>query len=180
LRLLASLGRLRRFWHDTAGSATVEFVLVFPAFMVMFVSSFESGLLMTRHVALERALDMAVRTVRINTSIEYDHDDIKELICARARMIPDCENQLKLEMLVRDPRNWVALTGGADCVDRAQPGAASRSFTNGGAHELMILRACVLLDPVFPTSALAFALPNQSGEAYALVSTSAFVMEPDT
>ncbi len=176
--LARMLSRFRRFSWSETGSATVEFVIIFPVFMTLFISSFESGMLMTRHVILERALDLAVRDVRLSTGEEYSHAELKQMICARADLIPDCTNQLKLEMVARDPANWTNLPQDADCVDRADPGQPSRNFQNGVSHQLMILRACILLDPFFPSSGLGLYLPRESGDAYALVSTSVFVMEP--
>lgn len=177
--LLARIAtRFRRFAGAETGSATVEFVIIFPLFMTLFISSFESGMLMTRHVILERALDIAVRDVRLSTGEEYSHAELKQMICDRADLIPDCSNQLKLEMVARDPSSWVDLPQGVDCVDRSDPGLPSRNFQNGVSHQLMILRACILLDPFFPSSGLGLYLPRESGDAYALVSTSVFVMEP--
>ena len=42
----------------------------------------------------------------------------------------------------------------------------------------MLLRACSLFDPYFPTSGLGARLPRESGNAYALVSSTTFVIEP--
>ena len=103
IRTLAKI--LRLFRRSEEGSATVEFVLVFPMFMVLFTSAFEAGLMMTRHVMLERGLDMAVREVRLNTGAAPSPDQFKEMICEGAGIIPDCMNNLKLEMRPIDPRN---------------------------------------------------------------------------
>jgi hypothetical protein len=44
---------------------------------------------------------------------------------------------------------------------------------------MMILRACHLFDPYFPTFGLGEFIPRQSGDAYALISTSSYVVEPN-
>ena len=50
---LRRLGRfLRRFRRREDGNPTVEFVVVFPVFMILMVSAVESGLLMTRQMML--------------------------------------------------------------------------------------------------------------------------------
>ena len=51
-------------------------------------------------------------------------------------------------------------------------------IANGLNNQLMILRACVLFDPMTPGSGLGKALPKESEGAYALVATSSYVMEP--
>lgn len=169
---------LRRFRKSEDGTATIEFVLVFPAFMILFVSAFESGLMMTRHVMLERGLDMAVREVRINTGAPFTHTQIKTMICNSAGIIPDCMDQLKLEMRPIDPRSWSNIPRQADCVNVAEPYEPPRNFILGGDNQIMILRACALFSPIFPATGLGFQMPRKSGDFYAMVSTSAFVMEP--
>ena len=43
------------------GTAAMEFVLVIPVIMMIFMASFESGLLMTRSIMLEQSVDMTMR-----------------------------------------------------------------------------------------------------------------------
>ena len=54
---------LRLFRRNEDGGPTVEFALIFLPFIILPVSGFELGLLMTRHVMMERGIDMAVREV---------------------------------------------------------------------------------------------------------------------
>tara|TARA_B110000503_G_C7106733_1_gene396235 strand:+ start:292 stop:828 length:537 start_codon:yes stop_codon:yes gene_type:complete len=169
---------LRRFRRADDGNATVEFVLVFPVFMVLFISAFEAGLMMTRHVMLERGLDMAVREVRLNTGAAPTHDQFKTMICQGAGIIPNCMENLKLEMRPIDPRNWSNIPSVADCVNTDEPFQAPRNYQTGAPNQIMIVRACSLFLPIFPGTGLGFQMPRQSGDFYALVSMSAFVMEP--
>jgi len=89
-----------------------------------------------------------------------------------------CMEEVKLEMMRKDIRNYVPISTQPDCVDRAEPGAPKIDFSEGGNNDLMILRVCALFDPVLPTAAIGAAVPKQSEGAYALVSTSSFVLEP--
>ncbi len=175
-RILARL--FRRFRRDERGTATLEFCLVLPAFLILFVSSFESGILMTRHVMLERGLDMAVRAIRLNTTHNFTHTEVKRMICNSAAILPNCMTTLKLEMTPTNPRAWVDVQRAADCVDVQSPNAPVREFQNGQQNQLMVLRACALFKPLFPRFGLGSNLPHKSGNMYALISTSAFVMEP--
>lgn len=169
---------LRHFHRDEGGNGTIEFVIIVPVFIVIFLSTFELGMLMTRHVMLDRGLDMAVRGVRLGTIEPLTHDTFKDAICEGAAIIPDCVNQLKLEMRPLNPRNWGNIPANVDCVDRDDPAVPARTFVTGVSNQLMVLRACALFNPYFPTTGLGASLPRQSGGAYALVSTSSFVIEP--
>lgn len=174
-RLSSFLGR---FFRNSDGTATVEFVLVFPAFMILFVSAFEAGLMMTRHAMLERALDMTVRAVQLNTATAPTHDQLKRMICNGAGILPDCMDNLRLEMVSIDPRDWQDFEREADCQDADQPYRPVRNFQNGQQNQLMLLRACSLFDPIFPSTGLGKQLSSGAQSQYALVSLSAFVMEP--
>jgi len=170
---------LRRFHRTEDGSGTIEFVIFTPFFFMIFMSTFELGMLFTRQVMLDRGVDLTVRQIRLGAVFPVDPEVVKEMICDRAMMIPDCMTQLKLEMRPLDPRNWGMVPNEADCLDRADTSLPLREFTPGVMNELMVLRACVLFDPYFPTTGLGSQLPRQSGDAYALVSTSSFVVEPN-
>lgn len=170
-----------RFLKDREGNATIEFVLVFPLFIAMFLAAFELGLLQVRHTMLERGLDIAVRNVRLSTSAVPTYESIKENICEGALVVPDCEANLKLEMIRLDPWTSFASIPPADCIDREEEVNPLRSWVEGGPHDLMIMRACLLFDPMFPTTGIGYQLAanGANGGAYALTSTTAFVTEPD-
>lgn len=178
-RLLASLRRLRR---AEDGSATVEFVLIFPFFVMLMLSSFEVGMLLVRQVMLDRGVEMTVREIRIGTfakvKAENLHEEVKKMICASAAVIPNCLTEVQLEMQRSDPRAWTQLDATPDCVDRANRGGAVVNFNNGDVNELMLMRACALFDPFFPMSGLGFTWTDRPGGYYGLVSSTAFVVEP--
>lgn len=176
--LKIALSRLRRFARREDGNGTLEFVLVVPFMFLVFASAMEAGLLSTRHVMLERGLDLAVRDVRIGQMANPDHEKLAARICEYALIIPNCAKNIRLEMMKADPRNWTNPSATIRCVDRSEVGTPVVNLTNGLNNQLMILRACVLFDPTMPGSGLGKALPKQSGGAYALVATSSYVMEP--
>lgn len=175
--------RARSFCRREDGSSTIELVILLPVYVTMFLMAFEGGRISLNHVMLERGLDLTVRDVRlgvqIGTSPEPTHAELKARICDYSRIIPDCLNQLQLEMISMDVRAWsTQLDGPIRCVDRALEVQPAVQFTNGGNNELMVLQVCSLFDPVVPSSGLGKHIPKQSGGAYALVASSAFVMEP--
>lgn len=172
------LDKLATFRANEDGNATIEFVMVLPAFFLLFTSAYEGGVLSTRHVMLERGLDVAVRDVRVGNLINPTHESLTRRICEAASIIPNCEANLRLEMVSADLRNFNAPGGPISCVDRAEQGAPVLNFNTGLNNQMMILRACALFDPMIPTNGLGKEIPKQSGGAYALVATAAYVMEP--
>lgn len=173
----------QQFAKDEAGTTSLEFVIVFPVFFGMFLMTYESGMISARHVMLERGVDVAVRDVRIGTMPNPTRESLRTRICQIAGIIPDCMRQLEIELLQRDPMNWTAVPGSVRCVDRGDLERDPGTIDATGNNQLMILRACVRIDPFLPTSGLGKAIvDNNSGSAaggsYALVSMGAFVVEP--
>lgn len=174
---------LRRFAQCERGTASLEFVIVFPIFFGFFLMTYESGMVSAQHVMLERGVDIAVRDVRIGQIATPSRDVLRTRICETAMIIPDCENQLQIELVQRDPRSWTDLSTTISCIDR---GAASQpvvSFTNGGNNDVMVLRACLRIDPLLPTTGLGKVIvDNNSSSAadgsLAILAQSAFVVEP--
>ncbi|MEM9854883.1 MAG: TadE/TadG family type IV pilus assembly protein [Pseudomonadota bacterium] len=174
-RLRSFLGRLRR---DEEGVASFDFILIFPVYFMFLLASVEAGILMTRQVLLDRGVDMAVRQVRINTLNPPTYVQMRKMICEAAALIPDCENTLKLEMFIQDPRGTFNFKRNPDCIDRSLQNQPASIYTLGSQNQIMFVRACVKYDPVFPTSIVATAVIDGGGE-YALVSTNIYVAEPN-
>lgn len=175
---------LRRFRKREEGSPTVEFVLLFMPIIVITMTGLELGLLMTRHVMMERGLDMAVREVRLNTGAPINEDQFKQLVCSAAGIIPSCMNNLRLEMRPINMRHQGSNSSNtiprrASCTDVDSPFEPARNFTNGSGNEVMVVRACGLFRPMIaPGLGLAHQLNQGPQGFYRLVATTAFVMEP--
>ncbi|MDQ2093267.1 TadE/TadG family type IV pilus assembly protein [Rhodalgimonas zhirmunskyi] len=169
---------LRRWLKDEAGTATIEFAIMFPVYIVIFFSAVELGMVQYRQSMLERGLDMAVRDIRLGTGTAPQHDDIKQAICDYAGVLPNCTNNLRLEMIRVDPRNYVAPSNVADCVDHSETSNPVRSFVNGDENDSMLLRACLVFRPVFPTAGMGLQLAKDGAGNAAMTASSAFVQEP--
>jgi len=169
---------LRRFLNDEGGSASVEFVLVFPAYLALMLMSIELGFMTLRHTLLERGLDIAVREIRLGTGTAPQHDEIKDIICENALMIRDCNANLRLEMRPADLRAYNSLDTSIDCTDAAEPSKPVKEFTPGQQNELVLMRACLRFDPLFPDDALGSALVKDSSGQSAIFAVTAFVQEP--
>lgn len=169
---------LRRFWRAEDGNATIEFAITFPAVITIMLSGLELGFVTLQHAMLERAMDMTVREIRLGTGTAPQHDQIKDMICARAAFINNCSSSLRLEMIQVDPRAWTTIDPNPDCTDKSEEVQPVRNFVNGQENALMILRACAKINPVFPTTGLGKNMAKDSYGQYALTSTTVFVQEP--
>ena len=178
-RLIATPGAaLRRWWAGDSGSATVEFAIMFPFFVTLFLSAVELGMIHFRHSMLERGVDMAVRDIRLGTGTNPSHDDIKDAICNYAGVLPNCGTNLRLEMILVDPFDYTPPPAIADCIDHSEDPNPLRTFDYGSSNEVMLLRACLVFSPVFPTAGLGYQIPKDGAGNIAMTVASAFVQEP--
>jgi TadE-like protein len=180
--IMSLKSRLKQLRRSEEGNATVEFVILFPLMLMILAFGVDLAFVNLRHAWLERAVDQTVRDIRLSTGTAPQHDEIKDLICARAGFIQNCEDNLRLEMIQLDPRNWTGIPADADCTDKNEEVSPVREFVYGQDNELMILRACARNDPIFPDVAVGLGknlADDPDGERqYSLVSITAFVQEP--
>ncbi|MEZ5778179.1 MAG: pilus assembly protein [Paracoccaceae bacterium] len=167
--------------REEDGTATIPFVIFVPFFMAVVVASLEMGILMTRWVMLERALDITVRDLRLGHLPGISHSDFRDMVCDRSALIPDCKNVLLIELRPVSTVTWAPLNTGAVCVDRGNPlDPLDFEFTQGAGDQLMLVRACAKFDPIFDTSAVGLDLPKDDTGAYSLVTQTAYVNEPES
>lgn len=151
-RLDASLG-LAPGTHEHGG-ATVEFVLLVPAFLMVFISSFEASILLTRQVMLERSVDLAVREIRLDTSNTVSRGSLRSQICEHARILPDCQMNLVVELTLVDTDTWDVPDADAPCVNRLTSIVPPAEFARNRTGKLVLLRACYSVVPALPLSTL--------------------------
>ncbi|MDP5084358.1 MAG: pilus assembly protein [Yoonia sp.] len=172
-----------RFLRDDKGTASVEFVLVFPVFFGFFLMTYESGVLSARHVMLERGVDVTVREVRIGNIPNPTRDILRQRICDVSLMLQNCMELLEIELIQKDPLNWTPVSTDVRCIDRGQVVQPVVTVDQSANNRLMFLRACIRVEPFLPSSWLGAAIVanNASTEAsgsIALVAMGAFVVEP--
>ncbi len=181
MRLLSPLTRLTRaFRRGEEGNATAEFAILFPLFMVMFLTIFEMAMLMTRYMMFERAVDIVVRDMRLTSAGNYSHDEMRNRICEETLIISACYDELVLEMrrVDEDEENWSFPGPQANCVDLDDPGAAVKDFTPGQQNQTMYLRACITVTPMFPGTGLGASLVPDGEGGYNMIAQSAYSVEP--
>ncbi|MDJ0639741.1 MAG: TadE/TadG family type IV pilus assembly protein [Paracoccaceae bacterium] len=179
-----SFGRLLKFKRREDGSATIEFVFLFPLFMSIFLMGFESGYYMVRGVMLERGLDIATREVRLGNGRVPQLAAFKELVCMNMVVLPDCRDELQIEMktIPIAPGGTDEVAGAFKCIDKSvdEDQSVYSTYDTGGTNQLVVVRACAVTSPMFPTTGLGLGMtrPETIGQNYALVATNVFVTEP--
>lgn len=160
------------------GTATMEFVLVIPLIMMIFMASFESGLLMTRSIMLEQSVDMTMRELRLGHYTAVTNYLLKKEICSRTIIFPDCMDNIKIEMDRVSTASWNVPVEPPHCINRHQTAEPVVSLGEIVDNDVMVVRVCVTLKAMFPSTGIALNLPLDSDGGYGLVARTAFVAEP--
>lgn len=172
--------RIARAALGEDGTATVEFVIIFPAIMTIFLSSFEVSIYLTRAVLLDRALDLNVRLLRLGALEPATSDELKRRVCNDALIFADCPGAMMIELTTVPTDTWSLPNTQLTCVDRdaeedMQPAV---TYNPGTVNDLMLVRACTVFDPFFGTTPLVMQLPLDPSGGYAVAAASTFVNEP--
>lgn len=170
--------RLFKRTKSEDGNASVEFVISVPVFLLLFVSIFELGMAMTRLTMLEHGLDVAMREVRLSTGNNVGQSEIRDLVCENASVLKDCNNALSVEMVTIDTDTWNMPNEFATCVNRGPGVQPVVKWQNGRQSDVMFIRACYVVDPMFPTLGLGAILETDHTGGMYLVASSAFSQEP--
>ena len=170
-------GRAAALWREESGNATIEFIVIFPLLMYFIFSMGEIGVLMTRSMMLSRGIDIAIRDVRLGLTAGITHDDLKVQICDAAFLLGECEDVILLELSPM-PNAGSFPTAAVSCVDRTSDVEPVINFNPGARSEIMLVRACLIVDPVFPGTGIGALLPKDASGGYSIVVQSAFMNEP--
>ncbi|MFO6465566.1 TadE/TadG family type IV pilus assembly protein [Jannaschia sp. KMU-145] len=159
------------------GGATVEFVILLPLFLGIFLASFETSMLMTRQVMLERGVDMATRDIRLDGVGSISQDELRDEICARARILPNCQSNLLVELTQINVATMAMPTSDTPCQDFSVAGTETAAFISNRAEKLILMRACYSVDPIIPFG-LGADLVNDIDGTIRMVTSTAFIVEP--
>jgi len=171
-------GQIRNWLKREDGTATMEFVLVLPVIMMIFMASFESGLLMTRSIMLEQSVDLTMRELRLGHYPVVTNRVLKKEICARTIIFPDCMNNIKIQMNRVSTATWNIPNEPDRCINRLEPAEPVVEYGSMLDNDLMVIRVCVTLQAMFPSTGIALQLPMDNDGGYGLVARTAFSIEP--
>jgi len=170
-------GRCRSVVSDQSGATAIEFALIAPLFFAIIFSTFEAGWMVIEATMLDRAVDLAVRDIRIgSTTAAKNQDQIKAAVCKQAFMLPGCDSSIVVEMT--DISSGTLPSSDTPCVDRGSKVSPVVAFSPGQRGSIMYVRACFTTDPITPLLGLALSVPKDGKGGYFLSSSSAFVNEP--
>lgn len=172
------MNKFIRHTKDEQGNATVEFVLVVPTFLLLFVSIFELGMATVRLTVLEHGMDETMRAIRLSTGAAITHEEIRDTVCINAGLLKECDDRLLVEMVVIDRDSFALPPVRANCIDMADEAEPVVDFTSGGDSDLMFIRACFVVEPIFPTMGLGAMIPVDDSGNMMLVASSIFAQEP--
>ena len=172
-----SLPRALRGARREDGGASVEFVLLFPLFVMVFMCSFEASMLLVRQVMFDRAVDLAAWRVRMDSEGTVTQNELMRDICARTKLIADCETNVTVELSKIDQATYALPGTTQDCVSHGSGVVPTVGYETDRNRQLILLRACVNIDPVFPGRWLGAKLVSDDG-AIKLITSTAFVVEP--
>ena len=184
-------GAVRRLARGEGGTATVEFVILFPAFILVMTNAIEGSVVMMRWTMLDRGLDMAVRELRLSADEPPEFEEFRDLVCSFSTLTDDkaalaaCREALHVELVpVEEDGSWTPLDEVPACADREEEiepmiDPRSEHYDTGFAQALMMVRVCVTADPLLPNFGLGAMLPKDTSGRYSLIAVSVFVREPD-
>jgi len=155
----ALLGRLDALWGlpraaREAGGLTVEFVILLPAFLMVFISSFEASIFLTRQIMIERAVDIAVREIRLDSSNTVTQGQLRRKICSHVRIARNCELDLLIELTEIDPTTYAVPSADTPCVNRLTSVVPVTDFVDDRSGRMIMLRACFSAEPQLPFTTL--------------------------
>ncbi|WJY23108.1 pilus assembly protein [Fontisubflavum oceani] len=168
----------------------MEFVIVFPIIIFLFIAVFETGMILTRQVMLERALDSTVRLLRLELVNPPDEPDafataVRQNICANALVIPNCMDVLQLDLRAIGQTNYILPERNALCINRNDMVAPDENQVSEGRENdealenLMLVRTCVVVDRILPISGFGLNLTRDDSGGLHMVSSTVYVNEPD-
>ncbi|SHJ39519.1 TadE-like protein [Shimia gijangensis] len=169
---------LKSLRKSETGNATIEFVILFPVFIFIMLSSIELGVFTIKSALVERALDVVVRDVRLSTGNSPTHEELKTMICDETGAIPGCQNNIAIELYNIDPRAWYDIAETTTCTNRAEEVDPVTTFHNGMDNDLMVVRICAKYETLFENIGMSSLMQRDSSGDVAIVAISAFVQEP--
>jgi hypothetical protein len=147
---------------------------------LIFFAAGESALVNIRKTNLDRALELTVRELRTGQIPNASLSELRSRICDRMGDLPRCTTDLTIELNVVSTTTTNApipsLT--ATCVNRSTNIEPALNFNLGVANDMVLVRACYVIDYIFPTSVGSVTLTDTADDEHQLVSTTAFVNEP--
>lgn len=173
--------QLRAFWEDETATATLEFAIIFPLLIIVFIAAFETALILTRQIMLERTLDMSVRVLRLAQGVITDADTVRDTMCANTSLLPNCDELLTIDLQLIDPDLYDMPSNDEICAGRGNDivVAPDNDFDVGEDNDFLLIRTCLVVDRILPFSGYGLNLATDDSGGLHMMATTIFVNEPD-
>lgn len=139
--------------------------------------------MLTRQVMMERAVDIVVRDIRLDTGSTVTQNQVRNSVCDRATILPDCRSNMLIELTLIDQTTYATPTTDSPCVNQLTSIVPQSSFAGGRTGQLVLVRACYSVRPSLPLAVLAgnrtlgSYLINDVDGTFRIVTANAFVVE---
>lgn len=168
----------RRFWHRTDANSSIEFVVFVPICLLILIAGIEAGVMTARQTMLERGMENTMRALRLGRLQPVTIESLRDRICRDTVILSNCRTTLLVELRRLEPRNIALPPGNAPCVNRAEQTVPAITLTPGVEHDLMLVRACMIIDPLFSISGRGLGLPLDESGGLRMTTASVYVNEP--
>jgi len=171
--------RLMRRLRREDGAVTIPTIFWLPLFFMIMLAGVEMMVTNLRQILLERAVDVATRELRIGNIVNLTHDELKQKVCSAIRFVPDCTENLAIEIFPVDTTTWAfSNTNATMCTDSSSTEELNPTLDYGSSNQLMVVRACLKLKAMSDMDPLGAALVKDASGRFALVAMTAYVNEP--
>lgn len=172
---------LKRYWKDESATATLELVIMFPLMMILFIAAFESAMILTRQIMLERTLDMTVRVLRLAQGVITDADEVRDTMCANTSLLPNCEELLTIDLQLIDDTTYDMPSNDQICAGRGNDiviAPDNNEFSIGEGNDFLMIRTCLIVDRILPFSGFGLNLTRDDSGGMHMMATTIFLNEP--
>ncbi|MDP7151315.1 MAG: pilus assembly protein [Paracoccaceae bacterium] len=170
--------KLKTWLRRENGSVTLEFIILFPAILILFLASLEISFYMSRISMLERALDQNIRLLRLGGLQPATHEQLVFQICGDAMFSTSCPDDVLIELTPISTDTWNMPERNVTCVNRDEDIEPVINFQPGRENEIMLVRACAIVDPIFASTAFTLGMPKAAENGFLITAASTFVNEP--
>lgn len=172
------IGAFKRLWRNEDGTSSIEFALTFPFVFYFFGLGAEVGLYQLQQVMFERAVDIVVRELRLGDEDLQDPDNLIARICEETLVVGSCTDDLFLDMEQVEVSSYRGSDEAVTCVNRTETAHPVVTMTPGSGNDVMLMRFCLVIDPVFANWGLGAILPRAEGGGVPLYAQTFYVNEP--
>lgn len=175
--------RLRRLRRDDSGGEAFGLIVVIPLLLAFLGFATDLGLLLVRNAMLERGVDTGVREIRLGNMAPNDYSGLRSHICNAAVVLPSCESRLKIQLKAMSPYAWEDPGQTPDCESlKTVTVTAAKEFDAAQRNQLVILRACIVVEPLMPGWSLGNVLLSSADGSrnrfYQATATTTYTQEP--